>query len=87
MEPADNPGDWSDMLLPGSELDAIPADGVDSRVAFRDGPTRPARGLVRFLYSSNPGLRPGPMAKPLVRLFEAYRSPAWRARRASGLKR
>jgi hypothetical protein len=54
LESADNPGDWSDMLMSGSELDAIPADGVDSRVAFRDGPNRPARGLVRFLYSSNP---------------------------------
>ena len=53
MEPASDPREWSDMLLPEPELDLTSADGVEGRVSGRDGLTRPARGLVRFLYSSN----------------------------------
>jgi hypothetical protein len=54
LEPASDPWDRSDVSLSGTEIGATPADDVYPPETGRAALLQPARGLVRFIYSSNP---------------------------------
>jgi hypothetical protein len=54
LESTSDPRMRSDVFLSEPAIGETAAELVDSGEKGRDGLTLPARGLVRFLYSSNP---------------------------------